>query len=128
VNSPSSTVSEKSLISDSENVPESTPGIGSFHTSQRRRDGNSRSLKYGTDFKTWLFAYKALGLQTLPELSLRENKTILVSINFPEEMASFRASCRAVVTDMMLDRVSWKFPTTDGHAKIRSVVPALVAV
>ena len=63
--------------------------------------GNSRSLKYGTDLRTLLFAYSAFGLQTLPALSLRENNTILVSSNLPEEMASFKASRRANVVIAM---------------------------
>ena len=46
---------------------------------------------------TWLFAYSDLGLQILPALSLRENNAILVSTNFPEEIASFNASRRAGV-------------------------------
>ena len=53
---------------------------------------DSRSLKYGTDFSTWLFEYSALGLEIVPEESLREYKTIFVSANRPEEMEWFRAS------------------------------------
>ena len=53
---------------------------------------HSHSLKYGTDFNTWLFAYNALGLVMAPEESLREYKMIFVSTNRPEEMESFRAS------------------------------------
>jgi len=56
-----------------------------------------RSLKYGTVFKTWLLAYSALGLQMVPEESLRENRIIFVSANFPEDMESFNASRRGSV-------------------------------
>ena len=56
-----------------------------------------RFSKYGTVRRTWLFAYSDLGLQILPALSLRENSTILVSTNLPEEIASFNASCRTRV-------------------------------
>jgi len=54
-------------------------------------------LKYGTVLKTWLLAYSALGLQMVPEESLRENRIILVSVNFPEDMESFKASRRGSV-------------------------------
>jgi len=45
-------------------------------------------LKYGTVLKTGLLAYSALGLQIVPEESLRENRIIFVSANFPEDMES----------------------------------------
>ena len=53
---------------------------------------HSHSLKYGTDFNTWLLANNALGLVMAPEESLREYKMIFVSTNRPEEIESFRAS------------------------------------
>jgi hypothetical protein len=46
---------------------------------------------------TWLLAYSALGLQMVPEESLRENRTIFVSANLPEDMESFNASRKASV-------------------------------
>ena len=54
-------------------------------------------MKYGTVLKTWLLAYNALSLQTVPEESLRENRIIFVSENFPEDMESFNASRRGSV-------------------------------
>ena len=49
-------------------------------------------MKYGTVRKIRLLAYNALGLQIFPEESLRENKIIFVSTNFPDDMESFNAS------------------------------------
>jgi len=49
------------------------------------------------DLKTWLLAYSALCLQTIPEESLRENRIISVSANLPEDIESFKASRRGSV-------------------------------
>jgi len=46
---------------------------------------------------TWLLAYSSLGLQTVPEESLRENKIIFVSANRPEDIESFNACRRGSV-------------------------------
>jgi hypothetical protein len=54
-------------------------------------------LKYGTVHKTWLLAYSALGLQTVPEESLRENRIIFVSANLPEDIESFNTSRKGSV-------------------------------
>ena len=64
---------------------------------RERVEVDSRWLKYGTDFNTWLFAYRALGLVMDPEASLREYKITFVSTNRPEEMESFRASRKGKV-------------------------------
>ena len=56
---------------------------------------------------TWLLAYSALGLQMVPEESLRENRTIFVSANLPEDMESFNASRKASVAGMASMIVRW---------------------
>lgn len=94
--------SEKSLGSDSEYVPESTSrGYLNHFTREKQGEADSRSLKYGTVFNTWLFAYSALGLVMAPEESLLEYKTIFVSTSRPEEMESVRASRKGCVQAMV---------------------------
>ena len=56
---------------------------------------------------TWLLAYSALGLQMVPEESLRENRTIFVSANLPEDMEPFNASRKASVAGIASMVVRW---------------------
>ena len=83
--------SEKPFSSDSVNVPGST-SWGLFSVICALGKGYSRSLKHGTEFSTWLFAYSALGLEIVPKGSLREYKMTHVSADRPEGMKKLRAS------------------------------------
>ena len=67
-----------------------------------KSEGGSRSLKYGTDFNTWLLAKSAFGPQTRPDELLRENKMILVSTNVPVAIPLFNASRKESVAAILL--------------------------